>query len=495
MEKNICEFCLEKFDDKNKLDYHKESSTYCLRYRNITFNCIKCNFSTIGIQNIDNHVSTCSDIKNKDNLEITLSRIEEKLNFLLQNNNNKSNKKIKNVISDDEDDEQIIIKKNSPTSKKNSPNSPNTPKNKKQTYKTFKNNIKLIEEITEEENNNKIEKIKNYYETLLNQYNLEDILQVFNESFQTIKQGRNYVKTLDIIKKTRTKLMCCVDYNHYIEILKNHITELEIIFKEKEYNEKKIMNTILKCLNSIDVRLINYGNYHNTELVIDEMEKLKTSLTIFSIQKPYYDQFTYKEFFEKFYNYGSAIFTLKENIERYLFNCYGFNNIVYIPLDKSSEQDPFSFYILESVNKDNKIFWKMDCRLEDFSNTFIDNILPYLINLFRKLYFDVFRDNEYRKDYKSKNILTECDCEQLLENIYKLANQKDFCNFLRNLIKNKATYFPTENDKCNLLGDDNMQKKRFASNKETSDNIINIIKRLFDGISSEDAVDFYRKDV
>ena len=137
----------------------------------------------------------------------------------------------------------------------------------------------------------------------------------------------------------------------------------------------------------------------------------------------------------------------------------------------------------------------MDCRLEDFSNTFIDNILPYLINLFRKLYFDVFRDNEYRKDYKSKNILTECDCEQLLENIYKLANQKDFCNFLRNLVKNKATYFPTENDKCNLLGDDNMQKKRFASNKETSDNIINIIKRLFDGISSEDAVDFYRKDV
>ena len=238
MEKNICEFCLEKFDDKNKLDYHKESSSYCLRYRNITFNCNKCNFSTIGIQNIDNHVSTCSDIKNKDNLEITLSRIEEKLNFLLQNNNNKSNKKIKNVISDDEDDDQIIIKKNSPTSKKNSPN---TPKNKKQTYKTFKNNIKLIEEITEEENNNKIEKIKNYYETLLNQYNLEDILQVFNESFQTIKQGRNYVKTLDLIKKTRSKLMCCVDYNHYIEILKNHITELEIIFKEKmeKYDHKK----------------------------------------------------------------------------------------------------------------------------------------------------------------------------------------------------------------------------------------------------------------
>jgi hypothetical protein len=38
-----------------------------------------------------------------------------------------------------------------------------------------------------------------------------------------------------------------------------------------------------------------------------------------------------------------------------------------------------------------------------------------------------------------------------------------------------------------------MQKKRFSSDKETSDNIINIIKSLFDGISSEDAVDFYRK--
>jgi hypothetical protein len=52
--------------------------------------CNKCNFSTIGIQNIDNHISMCSDIKNKCNLELSLSRIEEKLNFLIHNN--KSNK-------------------------------------------------------------------------------------------------------------------------------------------------------------------------------------------------------------------------------------------------------------------------------------------------------------------------------------------------------------------------------------------------------------------
>ena len=104
----------------------------------------------------------------------------------------------------------------------------------------------------------------------------------------------------------------------------------------------------------------------------------------------------------------------------------------------------------------------------------------------------MFHDNLYRSDYKTANVITEYDCEQLLRNIYTMANQKQFCCFLRNIVKEKATYIPTENDKFNIYGDDNLQKKRFSSikEKEISDDKIGLARLLFDGISIEEAVDF-----
>jgi hypothetical protein len=41
-----------------------------------------------------------------------------------------------------------------------------------------------------------------------------------------------------------------------------------------------------------------------------------------------------------------------------------------------------------------------------------------------------------------------------------------------------------------LYGDDALQRKRFQE-KDDGD-LVEIIKQIFDGISSEDAVDFYR---
>lgn len=58
------------------------------------------------------------------------------------------------------------------------------------------------------------------------------------------------------------------------------------------------------------------------------------------------------------------------------------------------------------------------------------------------------------------------------------------------MVVSKATYIPTENDKFNLYGDDSLQRKRFHE-KEDAD-LVDIIKQLFDDITSIQAVDFYR---
>ncbi len=60
------------------------------------------------------------------------------------------------------------------------------------------------------------------------------------------------------------------------------------------------------------------------------------------------------------------------------------------------------------------------------------------------------------------------------------------------VIKN-STYNPTDNDKGDFLSDDRIQKKRFMENNEKYD-VFDIIRLLFDGITTEEAIDFYKKD-
>ena len=182
------------------------------------------------------------------------------------------------------------------------------------------------------------------------------------------------------------------------------------------------------------------------------------------------------------------MFELRECVERCLINKYGFQNIIYLSRPKSSIKDPYSFYTLEKIKEDKRC-WKMECRLEDFSIDFTDNVLPYCISLFRKIYKDVFEDNIYRPDYMTKSQILEFDCEQLVQNIILLAQPISLYKMFHELIISKSTFTSTESDKFNLYGDDKLQQKRFESNTNDSDeDTCQIIKRLFDGISHDDAV-------
>ncbi len=79
----------------------------------------------------------------------------------------------------------------------------------------------------------------------------------------------------------------------------------------------------------------------------------------------------------------------------------------------------------------------MDCRLEDLTNSISNNMIPYMIDNFRKMYKDVFGDNDYRVDYKKRCQLTDCDCEQLVKNIFTLADPKSASKLLCDLVREK----------------------------------------------------------
>jgi hypothetical protein len=113
-----------------------------------------------------------------------------------------------------------------------------------------------------------------------------------------------------------------------------------------------------------------------------------------------------------------------------------------------------------------------------------------MISIFRKIYRDVFGDNEFRQSYSTVSQITEYDCEQLVQSIILLSQPKEFSWVLRSLVKSDGMIKPTENDKFNLTGDDALQRRRFQEKEDVD--LAEAIKLLFDGISSEDAVDFVR---
>ena len=365
-------------------------------------------------------------------------------------------------------------------------------KSRKQSYRSIKTYLGTLiqEEPSEQDIIEKISLVDSKIQHILEDYeDLKQVEKTFEETFVALKQSRIYTKILSDLAKKRMSIFGRMSLMSYQNLLSEQIKKIEVIFREKNYPEKKSSTIISKGLTPLESRLISYGSYTQTHIEIDEIQKLEISLDLEKYSPKEYVSYDSTKFVNSFHNYGLVLFPMKKNIERYLFNRYDFWNVVYLQLPKNNKDDPYSFYILERVTKEKR-YWKMDCRMEELSSNLISSILPIMIGMFRKLYRDVFGDNDFRNDFSSKCQITECDCEQLLQNIILISQPKIFYNLVRDMVMSKATYIPTENDKFNLYGDDSLQRKRFHD-KEDID-LVDIIKQLFDDISSVQAVDFYR---
>jgi hypothetical protein len=525
MNKYICEFCLDNFATTNALIKHQKTFKRCLDYKDVIFTCKKCNFSTIGIKNIENHKCSKTIVIDSDDIndyiieESDEDNITEDLNLqkhIIKVENELKKEKIKNEtllniiekyipvkninlenklnleISPSIEEEKIY-QKFTPVSPCNSDDDKSD--NKKDIYRTYKslktNSIDLIEEPDIKELETKIQDIdlKLIFNTKQNFVNLEHCNMIFDKEIETIKTAKTYIKNITNIKNNRKKLLGSLSFNDYINILNKDINHLKISLGNKGLTEKKINSTISKSLGSLDSRFIYYGNYYDIPMDIDEFVRFKSSIQMFAHSSSYYTHFNYQNFISKFYNYGSVIIPIKECIEYYIINKYGFNNIIYVPIKQSSSDDPYSFYVLEDIIKEKR-YWKMDCRLIDISDSIMTNLKEYLTSIFRKIYLDIFTDNDYRDDYKDKTVITSVDFVQLLQNILLLSDKKEFYKIIKKIIIDNATYTPTENDKFNLYRDDPLLKKKFQSFKE--EDKTDSIKMLFDNITSEKAVDFYR---
>lgn len=386
------------------------------------------------------------------------------------------------------DDSDIIIEEDQMT---NSPMIKNieTAKPKKKTYRTVKEYVKTSEKELDTKLKKDVKRIdKEYEEIVYNNFDVsyKEITDSLEKIFDSLVTSRAYTVSLSSMKRIRRKLLGKLSLVEYTKLISEHIKRLEDIFNERNFPAKKITKIVSSSLTPLDMRLVFFSGYTNVNIEIDDVQKFGLALEVLTEHEKQFVPYEKTKFFNNIKNYSLSLFELRECVERSLINRYGFQNVIYIPKPKSTSKDPYSFYTLASVGEIR--CWKMVCRLEDLTTEFIDSILPYCVSLFRKIYKDVFHDNIYRTDYMTKSQITEFDCEQLILNIISLSKPINLCRMFQDIIVSKCTIISTESDKFDFSADDKMQQKRFNSTTDSEEDMYQVIKMIFDGISKDDAM-------
>lgn len=306
-----------------------------------------------------------------------------------------------------------------------------------------------------------------------------------SEILNRIKVNKNYSRNLVELRTLRVELFSDGDIESYKAVCNEHKDKLLVIFAEKGFSDKKIESQIRKALTSFEVRLIRYNNYFNTHLDVDEVKRIGDNLTRGWVTHTHSAIFNSDRILESIHNYGIALFPLKQTLQRILSHPEHGPSVIYRKPEKEGG-DSYSFYTLDVIEGETKK-WVMDCRLEDLTTLIKSDLYPYCTNMFKQIYKDVFGDNVYRKDYKSRCQLTEFDCEQLIANILILSSNESLNCLLQQLVKDSATVEDNPNYVYNIKGDDNLQKRKWKEFRATTQDYIT---DLFDTITPSDISEF-----
>jgi hypothetical protein len=301
-----------------------------------------------------------------------------------------------------------------------------------------------------------------------------------NEEFEKIRTSSRYQKNILAITKARRKFMNELSLERFITLLRAHQTQYEAVFSKLDACKRA--DVISSAFTPLEQRLISIPKYYDTFLESDEIQAFKNTLRSNSSFPTRLVPFNLNELQLRMKNYSVVICSVREILRLAISNRYGFNNLIYLEHEKSTPTDPFSFYILEYIERDKR-YWKLESRLEDLSHVILEELKTYCIEMFRKIYFDIYGDQRYRKNFKRITIGTP-DLEQLILNIKLLFKPREFNTLFRELIRTECVFKQTVLDKFALTSNDRIQMKRFSTWVD-EDQTSEMIERMFDVVSDE----------
>ena len=247
---------------------------------------------------------------------------------------------------------------------------------------------------------------------------------------ETVKTSQNYTNLFRAIKLERLRLTSNVSYFTYVKILTFVLTELRIILINKKIEAEKRDGILRISMTTIDQRILRFNDYTSLEIDdLDEIQLISNTINYSPYQvSPIYDKCMLER---ELKTYRLAI----SPIETILAHLIGGSLI------------RFNDYIYQYCGKDEdeNRYWRAD--MNDFYFLVHEEVKEYCIFLFKTIYYDVFKDNNFRENWLECDIqILQLDCLQLLRNIYALSNDS---KFVFNLVH---TMEVSNKDKVNLIG-------------------------------------------
>lgn len=317
--------------------------------------------------------------------------------------------------------------------------------------------------------------------------NDEDIC--IDNNINDIDTAKNYIQLLERARTNRDQLLCKMEIGNYISHLEKSIVETIEKLKKRKLDDKKI-NTLIRnnFLKPIDCKLLLDYKYEGISLTEEDISYLREcNRQRYNYSK--YKIFDKEKFITSFLNYTISIFDIKDMITNIVNNSYC--NIKYIPQKTSKADDPFSFYFINKID-DDKIFWTMDNRLLETSNDLRFSCIDYCVHLFRKIYTNIFHDNEYRNHFERDKEILEFEGMHLIKNITVMSNELTFNKLFQDILVNVDNN-DNDNFKLNMKGDDSSFKTYYKEISKESNEYQEHIYKLFDNLSEENFEELINK--
>jgi len=299
------------------------------------------------------------------------------------------------------------------------------------------------------------------------------------------KSGTVMSKTCFQIRQLVEKKCDTMNIKTYTQFCQDNYDKVLRNLSQRTFPKKKINELIENSFPILSLRLIGKNEYDFTADDVTNLRKLLSNTTRSCATK--YTVFNMD--CTRLHNICVSILSIQECIERLFFNNPSKkHNLIYLQNKKQFSSDPYTFYQLAFIECDGTRQWRLDNRLVNTTNMFIENMLPHCVVTFKNLYFDIFHDNVYRVNYEEKSSIAQVECKQLMKTILILLHSKEVRKiFMSIVIKNSTIDAPTMKDRLDMTSDDKLFVQDLLQQENVDANQVeSTFNQMFDTISRVD---------
>lgn len=279
-----------------------------------------------------------------------------------------------------------------------------------------------LNEITEiEVKNYKIEEVVSLTKELL--------LAIFDDIVETKDDGQ--IEDLFKILNTLFGLLNISEYQNLLSSISTKLSSLNM--------------TPTKYMSSIDLRLVIYPTIKTNEVIDTECSTLfQREIILQTLKYDKLEPFTFSQLVKKCCVPALMLLPVTKVLEFTIVNPFKNSSIIFLDPLNNSEKD-WSFYLLKEITKDNFRLWVLDCDLAVLTKKLHQEVCVYLIDLFKTIYFSVFRTGVMIKNFYECNGYSSI-FKNILNNLSFITKVKHLQSFIKQVVKMKSFGEPTEYD-------------------------------------------------